>query len=1438
MHSTHLALDRRFVAWNEEEGNAIERLRSARADSEDIDWKALRAHQRVVVLAEAGSGKTEELKEQARTLSERGDFAFYVTVHDTAVEGFAESLPNAERERLSAWISSDRPAWFFIDSVDEAKLDRIDLGRALRKLADGIGAGLRRAHIILSGRITDWEFRVDLGHFTRFLPVPPDPEKFEPPSPDVILGRALRGDYRQKGYQVVESVKPPLMVLMAALDEPRVRTFAAGHGIADSDPFIQAIDAADLWFLACRPLDLDWLVAYWKRQGRFGPLSAMIEVSLRGRLRETNRQHALDDSLDPTRAMQALERIGAAMVFGRVDKIAVDDPGLSFDPAPGTLRLEDILPDWSTAARRQLLTRAVFDPATYGCVRLHNDNEGTVRAFLTARWLIRLRDREGSSRALLNRLFSQTYGYALIRPSLRQTCAWLSLWDSDVAREVIAREPHLLLLEGDPGSLSSQVRSAVVTRVVDEMAQTGDRLGLVNEDTLRRMAASELAPTVRTLWHQYKGESGCRALLLRLITLGALSDCADIATEGLSGAFSDEITQVLAGRALMATAGAASIQAYADRIREHAKTLPAQVLWEAIDHLSPRRFPVKDFLAIVEGMDERARVMWPGIDYFAPRYAEYLRTRVELEQLFIGLVAIVGEEGESDEDSDPDPGSGHLKLLASIAATLMRYVGPAEAPTNVIDIALRIRSAQRYRTSDETSKELIAKLTETSERRRQVLWYIARKWADHRLLNGQPLNSVWAMSILGWPKHLRLGDLDWLLADAKAASTGREAQLALDAALDVWARHERREDILKRIRSAIAEKSELLEAVDRWLTPRQPSLEEVATNKELSELQAKQAKQQKERDESWKSFIDELRKNPDRPRHGAPPSQDRVDSTLYYLWQLLSYMDGRQNRYAIDDVRPLEAVLGREPTLAFRDALIKFWRQWQPTLESSRAPNQRNVISLIDCMGICSVSVDAKVNTRWAAELTAPEARRAAEYATLELNGFPAWTARLAEAWPVEVGEVVLVEVNAELNDTSSDGHIGPLQDLETGPAEICRAVANGLLQELRTRDILSERKLSQVLTILCRGLPTDEKTFLGLVLERASRASDLSIKASYLAAAFHRAPAAVLGALPTELEGLPPAEGRSLVEKFLPALVGDMFRGRNQDLPALPLEVMEGLVSVAFAYIQVADDVDHSDGKVFSPGLRDRAQNSRDGLFRQLTLVPGPATVAAMRRIAAIPGVPISSETIERLCWERAASDSEGAPWPPGAAYGLEQSLESQPLNAAELQSLAVSRLEDIAHDLRHGDSNLGTIFKRLINETEVQNWVASELRSRQGQAYSVEREPHVAQEKEPDIRLQARAVDASVPIEVKDTMSGWSLQELERGMTEQLCGRYLRARNQRHGLYLIAHRKSRRWRRNGKMIRFETLVTHLQDLADSLATQGADAPQVRVSTIDVSDL
>ena len=118
------------------------------------------------------------------------------------------------------------------------------------------------------------------------------------------------------------------------------------------------------------------------------------------------------------------------------------------------------------------------------------------------------------------------------------------------------------------------------------------------------------------------------------------------------------------------------------------------------------------------------------------------------------------------------------------------------------------------------------------------------------------------------------------------------------------------------------------------------------------------------------------------------------------------------------------------------------------------------------------------------------------------------------------------------------------------------------------------------------------------------------------------------------------------------------------------------------------------------------------------------------------------------------------------------------------------------------------------LPDERAVQNWVADQLRNRQRRAYSVEREPHVMDEKEPDIWLRARTTDASLPVEIKVAES-WSLPELEVALIDQLGGRYLRAKDASHGILLLVHKKAREqgWRRgDGRWLTFPDVVTFMK--------------------------
>jgi len=137
------------------------------------------------------------------------------------------------------------------------------------------------------------------------------------------------------------------------------------------------------------------------------------------------------------------------------------------------------------------------------------------------------------------------------------------------------------------------------------------------------------------------------------------------------------------------------------------------------------------------------------------------------------------------------------------------------------------------------------------------------------------------------------------------------------------------------------------------------------------------------------------------------------------------------------------------------------------------------------------------------------------------------------------------------------------------------------------------------------------------------------------------------------------------------------------------------------------------------------------------------------------------------------------------------------------------------------------------------VQVWMADRLRLKQGRSYSVERESHVVDEKEPDIRLRSKVTDASLPIEVK-IAEKWTLEQLEEALADQLCGQYLRSNDARHGILLLVYLKPRPrgWPVGGQTtyLDFSRVVAHLRTLAARIAGESSDAPQPEIAVIDVS--
>src|SRR5207253_8497048 len=89
-----------------------------------LGWDELLKVRLVVVLGEPGSGKSCEFRWRCASLQENGEFAFLIELERLVAGTFDTVLALGDRERFQKWRRGNQPAWFFLDSVDEAKIRR------------------------------------------------------------------------------------------------------------------------------------------------------------------------------------------------------------------------------------------------------------------------------------------------------------------------------------------------------------------------------------------------------------------------------------------------------------------------------------------------------------------------------------------------------------------------------------------------------------------------------------------------------------------------------------------------------------------------------------------------------------------------------------------------------------------------------------------------------------------------------------------------------------------------------------------------------------------------------------------------------------------------------------------------------------------------------------------------------------------------------------------------------------------------------------------------------------------------------------------------------------------------------------------------------------------------------------------------------------------
>ncbi len=1152
-------LDRRFEQWTESDREGPEiRLAFGLGDG-GVGWLELIKKRRVVILAEAGSGKSTEFRERARLTALSSPYVFHASVEDVGNEGLDGALSPEARNRLAAWRKGADEAWLFIDSVDEAKTAGVKFQSVVRKIADGIHGAEERCHIFLSGRFTDWEPQRDFETLKQWLPVSsltPMPER----TPEEEILRIVRNQKEPKDKEVLD--EQPYVAIMMRLDSKRVRTFAESQNVPNIDLFLKAIDDEDLWHFARRPMDLQWLIGFWKSEGRLGTLTEMVERSISEWLKETNPDRARSDNLNSVSALQAIERIGAAMVFGRISTIAIPDRGAS-SSTESSLDLADVLPDWSGDDRGTLLMRPIFDPGTLGRIRFHNDNDGLVRSFLAARWLLRLRKANLSTANLFRLLFANSYGLEVIRPSMNDTVAWLCLWDDDVGKEVIKRAPALLLSRGNPANLTVNLRSLALAALLRELTAENQESPWFNNDKLRQFAQSDLGETVLSLWPKYEAHVNASTLLMRLIWLGALRECGELARSVALKSDADPTLRMLAGKALLIIGDNTALEAYAALITTGADRLPATMVRDALLTFVPNLISVSDSLRILIGLNIEEDRNGYNFARDGVALAKKLSNADDLELLLKGLVDHLSSQiGNHSHYPQTKQEESFFPVMAELSLRLLEAVQADHVPPVVIDSLFRIGNRREHISDfNQTAKDALAQLHRTPGRRKQAFWRVVT--TIRSVFPSQPCVTLWQVEFLGYEPNLKVEDVDWLLSDGIARG-GEDCRLAFQIALTIYAHNDRPESILLKITGAAETDKVAKQRYEELTFPQAPSQAELDSERQLAEIEKQNKVARDELDQFWLKFVRDMQSDPQRIANLKLPIANNAFFDLIRLWQLLSGAV-RQSHYAVDSVAPLQRMTGHELAKAFEDGLIAYWRSREPLIRSRRGIDGRNTTPWFDLMALAGVSLEAARESAWATKLSSKEARRAAEIATIEINGFPGWMRDLVAAHPSEVTSVFHDEIADEFKRPILS-IFETLQGVAYSSGELAITLAPLLLRDLEAGIAIPHTATSHVLHILIDGLPKSELgRFEKICIKRFENEAELTVAVHYLVAAFRSNPSLATEVLLQKTGNLGDHE-KKLAGRFLAECFGTrMLHSQLKSLVQPPADVIEKLMLLSF---------------------------------------------------------------------------------------------------------------------------------------------------------------------------------------------------------------------------------------------------------------------------------
>ncbi|WP_155802814.1 NACHT domain-containing protein [Ponticaulis koreensis] len=1343
---------------------------------DSLTWNDVLLERRIVILSEAGSGKTSEIYNVANHQRSLGRYSFFLRLEHLA-EDFELSFEVGTLAEFEEWQASLEEAWIFLDSVDEARLrSPSDFEKAIKRLGQKLKSSKERAHIVITSRPYAWRPKTDLIVCERYLSVGLSNSSTTIAGPPVS-----KSDPIEKVYEPDEPNDKPLIKILVIdeLSHSQIVKFADEIGVSNSKEFLNAVERADAWHFTTRPQDLIELTEFWINEGRIGSKLELIQNSIQRRLSERDQSRAESASISIADARLGAQMLAAASTLAAEANIQIQDGA---PLSSKSIAVPSVLREWDDNKRNALLSRPIFDEAIYGTVRFHHRS---VREYLTAEWFAELLSRNTSTRSVYDILFKSQYGLFVIPPRIRPILPWLALLNDGVRIHLENNFPEVLLEGGAPSELPLSTRRTVLHDVCKKMSEGKYLRGQSDLEMAQRFARCDLFDDMQKLLGFYRHNDDVIAFLLRMIWLGEISGLSsETIRVAISSSYS-KYTRVLAIRAISAIGSKEDLaqikKALSDDQDKIERTIFSEVVASDLSEARQLHWLLQMFPKVIS----KDRYVSDDLDHTIAAAIDKADLS-DLPDFIVGLSAHLRSE-PSVEKKFCDVSREYYWLLPYMFFSIKRLIEARnhfclEEPSLS---AISMLSDANFYQNDGVAAELRQLVPEWQELNNAAFWHDieAARSEDHsskqrvtHFQSARPFLRFW---------QFNENNFNYLLEQICKQPLLDNKLVALSLAFRLYADHGRPRKWLNALKKAATPDTELVDHLNQFLKPPPASEAEKKLRRQEAQWQ-KKSEQRKEKEEKyrheWKEYLE---KHIDDVTNTSCVRTGEVSNAQYYIHERMRELEPSHNKWSSLNLIPLREEFGTRIVAAFREGALLFWRYHKPKIRSEGAPANRTTFYTI--FGLTGLSLEFETAPEQIVHLSKNEVDIACRYASHELNGFPKWFPHLFKAYPEQVSDFLLREIFYELRSAKKNScSYYILSDVQWSGEWAWEHLAPHILEYLTNSEPKNFDQLCQLISILQRSSISDE-TLAELARSKLSKLRRPKHLAAWFSVLVGTSPSDGITKLTYYLERKTDEQASELVMRFLVNLMGKL---RSPGLSArksyLQSDTLKSLYFLVIRFIRFEDDINRAGRGAYSPTLRDDAQEARDRIFTLLTEQSGKSAFIALNDIAVQnPERP----WLKGYVINRAIKDSEMAPWTCDQVLQFHNNLDLTPKDHRELASLTKLRLEDLKHHLEHGDDSIANVLIRADQETELRNFIGHELRRFSNGRYSVTQEEEMADAKRPDLRVTGNGFDAPVPIELK-IADNWSGQQLFERLENQLCRSYLRDSRSKYGFFALIYR------------------------------------------------